>query len=107
MKSYEAEARERYGHTAAYKDINETPSATVAPYLTEFFEGVSETAIAASVERYRKIDAWRTELSMTEDSFNRLQDIIDNAGELSRRATLSELVDNAYAKKVYGEIYAK
>ena len=44
---------------------------------------------------------------MTEDSFQRLQDIIDNAGELSRRATLEELVDNTYAKKVYKEIYNK
>ena len=93
--------------TKAVKYINETPSATVAPYLTAFFEGVSEASIAASVERYRNIDAWRTELSMTKDSFDRLQDIIENAGELSRRATLDELVDNGYAKKVYGEIYNK
>ena len=44
---------------------------------------------------------------MTADSFNRLQDIIENAGELSRRATLDELVDNTYAKKVYSEVYNK
>ncbi|MBQ9728233.1 MAG: ABC transporter substrate-binding protein [Clostridia bacterium] len=91
--------------TKAVKYVNETPSATIAPYLTRYFAGVSEASLAASVERYRAIDAWRTELSMTEDSFNRLQDIIENAGELSRRATLDELVDNTYAKKVYGEIY--
>lgn len=91
--------------TKAVKYVNETPSATVAPYLTSYFEGVSQDSIAASVERYRAIDAWRTELSMTEDSFNRLQDIIENAGELTRRATLDELVDNSYAKKVYDEVY--
>ena len=44
---------------------------------------------------------------MTEDSFNRLQDIIENAGELERRAQMNELVDNTYAKKVYKEIYEK
>ena len=44
---------------------------------------------------------------MTEDSFNRLQDIIENAGELSRRASLHELTDNSYAEKVYKEIYDK
>jgi NitT/TauT family transport system substrate-binding protein len=92
--------------TKAVKYIQETPSATVAPYLLPYFEGVTETAIAASIDRYRAIDAWRTELSMTEDSFNRLQDIIANAGELSRRATLNELVDNTYAKTVYREVYA-
>ncbi len=93
--------------TKAIKYVNETPSATIAPYLTKYFEGVSVQSLAASIERYRAIDAWRTELSMTADSFNRLQDIIDNAGELSRRATLDELVDNSYAKTVYGEVYAK
>ena len=91
--------------TKAVKYVNETPSATVAPYLTKYFEGVSEQSIAASVDRYRKIDAWRTELTMTEDSFNRLQDVIENAGELSRRATLNELTDNSYAEKVYKEVY--
>ena len=93
--------------TKAVKYINETPSTTVAPYLVKCFEGVSEQSIAASVDRYRNIDAWRTELTMTEDSFNRLQDIIENAGELSRRASLNELTDNSYAEKVYNEVYKK
>lgn len=91
--------------TKAIKYVNETPETTVAPYLTAYFEGVSEESIAASVKRYRDIDAWRTEMTMTEESFNRLQDIIENAGELTRRATLAELVNNDYAKKVYEEIY--
>ncbi len=91
--------------TKAVKYVNETPAQTVAPYLNKYFEGVSDISLAASIERYKSIDAWRTNLSMTEDSFNRLQDIIENAGELTRRAALNELVDNSYANKVYGEIY--
>jgi len=91
--------------TKAVKYVNDTDSAIVAPYLTKYFEGISEQSIAASIDRYKAIDAWRTELSMTEDSFNRLQDIIENAGELSRRASLNELADNSYAEKVYAEIY--
>lgn len=91
--------------TKAVKYINETPSETVAPYLTAYFEGISVTSLAASVERYKAIDAWRSELSMTAESFNRLQDIIENAGELTRRANLDELADNSYAKKVYNEVY--
>ncbi len=93
--------------TKAVKYIQENDGAKVAPYLTKYFEGISETALAASVERYKAIDAWRDNLAMTEDSFQRLQDIIENAGELTRRAELHELVNNAYANKVYGEIYKK
>ncbi len=93
--------------TKAVKYVQETPSATVAPHLSKYFAGVSESSLAASVERYRAIDSWRTKLSMTEDSFTRLQDIIDYAGELERRVALSELVDNSCAQKVYEEVYAK
>jgi len=93
--------------TKAVKYVHETPSQTVAPYLAPYFEGIAEKSLAASVDRYKAIDSWVTELSMTEDSFNRLQDIIENAGELSRRATLGELVNNTYAKKVYQEVYGK
>ncbi len=93
--------------TKAVKFINDNPSQTVAPHLTAYFEGVSVDSLAASVERYRAIDAWRTELTMTEDSFDRLQDIIENAGELTRRAELDELTDNSYAEKVYKEVYGK
>ena len=93
--------------TKAVKYVNEQSPESVAPYLTKYFEGISENALAASVKRYKDIDAWRTELSMTEDSFNRLQDIIENAGELERRAQMSELVENSYAQKVYKEVYNK
>ena len=91
--------------TKAVKYVNETAPETVAPYLSSYFEGISTTAIAASIERYKAIDAWRTELSMTEDSFTRLQNIIENAGELERRVQMNELVNNVYAKKVYAEVY--
>ena len=91
--------------TKAVKYVNETDASKIAPYLTKYFDGVSEASIAASVQRYKNIDAWRTELSMTEDCFNRLQDIIENAGELQKRVQMQQLVDNAYAKKVYKEVY--
>ena len=91
--------------TKAVKYVNETAPEKVAPYLTAYFDGTSEASLAASVKRYRDIDAWNKGLSMSEDSFNRLQDIIENAGELSRRAKLSELANNDYANKVYDEVY--
>jgi len=91
--------------TKAVKYVNENTPETVAPYLTKYFEGTSEASLSASVKRYRDIDAWRTNLTMTGESFNRLQDIIDSAGELDKRANMNELVNNSYANKVYNEIY--
>ena len=91
--------------TKAVKYVHETEPNTIAPYLTAYFEGTSEASLAASVKRYRDIDAWNKGLNMSEESFNRLQDIIENAGELSRRAKLDELANNDYANKVYAEVY--
>ena len=89
----------------AIKYVHETPSATVAPYLTDYFEATNVDSLAASVERYRSIDAWRTDMTVTAESFERLQDVIEGAGELQRRAALSELVNNGFAEKAHGEIY--
>lgn len=91
--------------TKAVKYVNETDSNTTAAHLKKYFEGVSTESLAASVERYKRIDAWRTDLSMTTESFERLQDIIENAGELPKRATIEQLVDNRYASAIYKEIY--
>ncbi len=93
--------------TKAVKYVNEKSADTVADYLTKYFDGTSKASLAASVERYKAIDAWRSNLTMTEDSFNRLQDIIDNAGELTKRVQLSELANNSIADKVYKEVYKK
>ena len=41
---------------------------------------------------------------MTEASFNRLQDIIESAGELDRRADFNDLVDNTYVEEVYAQL---
>ena len=49
--------------------------------------------------RYQEIDAWMTEPFMTEDSFNRLQDVMEGAGELSARAPYDKLVNNTLQKK--------
>ena len=40
-----------------------------------------------------------------EESFDRLQDIIEAAGQLERRADFSKLVDNSYAKEIYESLF--
>ena len=89
----------------AIKYIEETPAAQIAPKLTKHFASTSEASLAASVQRYLAIDSWQKNMQMTEASLNRLQDVIENAGELTRRVTLNELVDNSYAQKIYGEVF--
>ena len=93
--------------TKAIKYVNETDETLIGEKLAAYFEGTTITALAASVKRYKAIDAWVTNMAMTEDSFNRLQDVIESAGELEQRVAFSNLINVHYANKVYEEIYLK
>ena len=77
---------------------------TIAQYLLDYFPSTSLQSIATSVTSYRNIDAWVTDMAMTEESFERLQDIIESADELSERADFAALVDNTYVREVYAAL---
>ena len=91
--------------TKAIKFVMENDAATVAEYLTSYFDGTSEESIANSVQAYKDIDAWVTNMAMEEAAFTRLQDVIENSGELERRVDFDELILTETAQKVYEEVY--
>ncbi len=76
----------------------------IAPYLEKHFADTSLSSLATSVKSYKDIDAWATDMVMTEESFERLQDIIQSAGELPERADYSLFVDNSYVKEEYAAL---
>lgn len=91
--------------TRAVKYVNETDSTTVANKLAPYFEGTGVSSLKASVESYKRIDAWVTDMAMKEAAFNKLQDVIELAGELSKRVKFGDLVITDRAHKIYEEIY--
>lgn len=91
--------------TKAVKYINQTDADTVAQKLLAYFDGTSVASLKTSVESYKKIDAWVTNMAMKEASFTRLQDVIELAGELPKRAAFKDIVITETAQKVYDEIY--
>ena len=74
----------------------------VAEVIVKQFPSTSITSIATSIASYKKIDAWRKDLHGTEDSFNRLQDVMSNAGELESKVPFKEIVDNSIVDEVFG-----
>lgn len=92
--------------TKAIKYINETDSDTVAGYLTPYFDGTGKASLKTSIDSYKSIDAWVTDMAMKESSFERLQDIIELAGELEKRVAFSDVVITQTAHAVYEEIYS-
>lgn len=90
--------------TRGYKFMIENDSATVAAALEDSFVGTSLEALKATVESYVSIDAWASTPVMSETAFNRLQDIMENAGELDDRAIFTDAVDNTLALSVATEL---
>ena len=92
--------------TKAVKYINTADSATVASLLEPYFVGTSKESLKTSVDSYKRIDAWVTNMAMKEASFNRLQDIIELAGELEKRVAFNDVVTTEVANRIYNEVYA-
>lgn len=89
----------------ATKYLHETPSSQVAPYLKDYFASTPVSSIQTALESYLAIDAWSKNMAMTKESFDRLQDIMQNAGELTTRVDFEDLVDTQRALKIYEEVY--
>lgn len=92
--------------TKAVKYVNSADSSTVASLLAPYFAGTSESSLKTSVESYKKIDAWVTNMAMKETAFNRLQDVMELAGELKKRVNFNDVVNTEIADKIYKEVYA-
>ena len=86
--------------------VNEKPSTEIAELLAPYFDGTDVSSLQTSLDSYKAIDAWQTDMTMTEAAFTRLQDIIDNAGELEKRVAFADLVDTSYSSAIYQELSA-
>ncbi len=82
------------------KWVNEHTSEEIANVILDQFPDTDVAMLTSSIERYKSIDAWKTEPAMTEESYNRLQDIMEEAGELDKRAPFDKIVNNTFANKV-------
>ncbi len=75
----------------------------IAEAMLPFFPDSDVKTLAKVAKSYRETDSWTKDPIMTEDAFTRLQDVMDNAGELSARVPLQDVVDNSFAAKVVSE----
>jgi len=89
----------------AIKYMQETDDAVVADSLMKQFPDTSLNSVAASLASYKKIDAWMTNMSLTEKAFNNLQDIMVNAGQLTTRLKYTDVSTNTYAEDIYKEVF--
>ena len=77
---------------------NHTPEEIAEVIAPQFKETDLET-ITAIVKRYYDQDTWKENLIFEKDSFELLQDILEDAGELTDRTAYENLVQTEYAQK--------
>lgn len=71
-------------------------SLEIANALYGSFPSTDVETIQAVVERYKSIDAWTTDLKLTEEGFEKLQDVLEEAGELTSRVPYEKVVTTKY-----------
>ena len=89
--------------TRGVEFVKNNDAQTVATTLAPSFSGISINDLKTTIESYVAIDAWSSSPIMNESAFNRLQDVMQNAGELETRINFLDVVDNTYASEVFLE----
>lgn len=72
----------------------------VAEVIKDFFPDSNIDILTKALQSYKDIEAWKTEPGMTEESYDRLQTVIQMAGELDKKAPYDKIVNNSFAQKV-------
>lgn len=88
----------------AIKYVQTTDEDKVADSLLKQFPSTAKESVAASLKSYKKIDAWTYDTTMTKQAFDNLQTVMENAGELDKRADYDKINYDVISKKVYKEI---
>lgn len=70
----------------------------IAKVIEPQFKETDLATITAIVTRYYNQDTWKDNLVFEEDSFDLLQNILQEAGQLEERVPYEDLVDTTYAK---------
>ncbi|NLM75140.1 MAG: ABC transporter substrate-binding protein [Clostridiaceae bacterium] len=76
----------------------------IAEVIHEFFPDTDIETLEAVAKRYKEIDAWNQDPILKEDSLNRLQDVMEEAGELNVRAPYDKIVTTSFAEQAIKEI---
>ncbi|ANW98630.1 hypothetical protein CSTERTH_06070 [Thermoclostridium stercorarium subsp. thermolacticum DSM 2910] len=78
--------------------IERSSDREVAEAIAESFPDTNLELLETVVRRYKEQDTWNKTPVMKEEAFNRLQEVMKEAGELAEFAPFDKLVDNSFAE---------
>ena len=71
-----------------------------AELVAKYFDATTMDLLVSAIRNYQNYDVWMTTPVTDKTAFNRIQDIMENAGELSSRVNYDDIVDNSFANKL-------
>lgn len=80
------------------KWVKEHSSQEIAKSIQSFFPDTSVELLSEVIQNYKDIDAWKDDPVLKEEDFNRLQEVMTSAGELSQTVPYNKIVNNTYSK---------
>lgn len=80
--------------------VNSHSAEEIAGVIKEQFPETQIDTITTIISRYQSQETWKTDLIFSEDSFQLLQNILMEAGELEDYVPFEDLVDTTYANQV-------
>lgn len=78
--------------------VKEHSAREIAEVIQEFFPDTDIELLETVVQRYKDIDVWNETPFLKEESFELLQTVITEAGELKEKAPYDKIVNNYYAE---------
>ncbi|MEG2174206.1 MAG: ABC transporter substrate-binding protein [Oscillospiraceae bacterium] len=76
----------------------------IAQSISVFFPDTDIDLLEKVTQRHKDIDAFMTNPILRKDSFDRLQTVMEQAGQLKQRADYAKLVDTSFAQKAVDTI---
>ena len=83
----------------AQKWVQETDAAEIAKVIAPQFPDSDIDVLTAVTQRHKDIDAWNSEPFMKKEALERLETVMETAGELEEWVDYDELVDMSFAEK--------
>ena len=78
--------------------VNSHTAEEIAKVIQPQFKETDITTLTTIVRRYKEQDTWKENTVFEEDSFELLQNILEEAGELEARVPYKDLVTTEYSK---------
>ena len=79
--------------------VKEHSAEEIAEVIQNFFPDTEIELLSAAIQTYKDIDAWNDTPVLKQESFDRLQEVMTLAGELSQTAPYDQIVNNEFANK--------